>query len=406
MHKKIFSFTTFFLLLISFYLGWSVANYYNNPTDEVAVEKNPHTDISFVNREKENADLSTFWKVWEVLDDDYLHTEALDTQERVYGAIKGMVNALDDPYTVYMDPDDTEEFQKSLNGELEGIGAELTVKEGVLIIVSPLKDSPAEKAGLRPGDIIYKIEEELAAEMTIFDAIMKIRGPKGTNVNLTIIRDGLDEPLEVTITRAKIVVESVTFELKENNIAYIEVNQFGDNTMDEFNKIIGDVLLSEPKGIILDLRYNGGGYLDIAVDILSELLEDKKEAVVIRQRDSDKNESMFTPGDGRLVDLPLVVLVNEGSASASEIVAGAIQDHERGIVIGVQTFGKGSVQEVVPLDDDSSLRLTVAEWLTPSERSIEEVGITPDIIVEITDEQYLSDEDPQLEEALEWFEGE
>ena len=349
----------------------------------------------------DGVDLDLFWAVWKQLDSKYVEHERLDRETMVYGAIKGMVEALDDPYTVFMDPRESEDFNISLQGKLEGIGAELDVQDNNLTIVSPLRDSPAERAGLMPGDIIYYIEDELAAEMTIFDAVQKIRGEKGTTVNLTIVREGLDEPFEVSIVRDSIEIESVTFEELDGDIAYLAVNQFSDNTIEEFSKAISEMILDEPEGLIIDLRFNGGGYLDVAVEMLSFLLPEGKEAVRIVEQDSE--EILETVTQTKLLNVPIVVLVNGGSASASEIVAGAIQDHERGIIMGTQSFGKGTVQEVNHFADGSSIRITVAKWLTPDGRDIDETGVTPDIIEEV-DEKALEDEiDSQKEAAADYL---
>ena len=354
---------------------------------------------------KYNVDLGLFWVVWDMLEKDYLKEDALDVPNMTYGAIKGFVNSLDDPYTVFMDPNETEEFTASLDGKLEGIGAELTVIDGKLTIVTPLKNSPAEKAGLRPSDIIYKIEDEFSVDLTLFDAIMKIRGPSGTSVNLTILREDVRETFEVDIRRAQINLESVTREYHDN-IAYVSINQFSDNTADEFEKVVSELVLKDLKGMVIDLRFNGGGYLDAAVDVLSSLLEKNLAAATIRERVGKMGEeTLVTNGGTKVLDVPLVVLVNEGSASASEIVAGALQDHERGVIMGTQTFGKGTVQAVEFLEDGSSLRMTIAQWFTPEERVIQGIGITPDITVENYDEDVMNGYDRQLEEALKYLRG-
>ncbi len=402
------------LFMLIFLFGWESSSYYvlhhSATTQQVSeADVSPVAALSSLlsssqTKDKNGeADLTTFWRVWRILADKYVDEHSINQQDMVYGAIKGMVSALDDPYTAYMTPDETKEFNQNLEGKLEGIGAELTVKDKSLVVVSPLKDSPAEKAGLKPEDIVYKIDGNLTSEMTLFDAIMKIRGPKGTNVTLTIIRMDKDEPFDITITRASVEIESVSMEDKKNGIFYISINQFNDNTMPEFYDKVNQLLLKEPKGLILDLRNNGGGYLDIAVDILSELLKGQKEAVTIKQRLSSDDETLYVSGKPHLADVPVAVLINHGSASASEIVAGAIQDHKRGILIGEQSFGKGSVQEVDKLSDGSSLRVTIAKWYTPKGNNIDKVGIKPDMIVEISKEDAKVEKDTQLETALKYL---
>lgn len=393
--------------LFFFLIGWKGAEYYYLSQFQLPV-KDGTTQVTQISSydNPQSADLSLFWTVWGILDNSYLETSLLQNdQELIYGSIKGLVNSLEDPYTVFMTPEETKQFEENLNGQLEGIGAELGVQDGFLIVLSPLKDSPAEKAGLLPGDIIFQIEGEPTGEMTLFEAIMKIRGQKGTPVTLTIIRADLKEPFDVTIIRDEITVESVTFEILEGNVAYVSINQFSDNTGEEFNTAVQEILLKNPKGVVLDLRFNGGGYLDISVDILSEFISGEKTAVMIQTRNDNGKESFYVYDNARLPDIPLVVLVNEGSASASEIVAGAIQDHKRGLVMGKETFGKGSVQEVELLEDGSSLRLTIAKWLTPSGRDIEEVGIMPDRTIELTYEDIENNNDTQLEEARKYLEN-
>jgi len=393
---------TILAIIIAFLLGWKVAEY-TLASQRIIIETEEGPKLVETYDNPQNVNLNLFWEVWEKLEFSYLDaTKVTNDKELVYGSIKGLANALDDPYTVFMTPEETKEFDEALYNSLEGIGVELTVEEGLLVVLSPIKNSPAEKAGIMHGDIIFKIEGETTAEMTLYDAIMNIRGPKGSEVTLTIIRIDEEEPFDVTIKREEIEVESVVYELMSDNIAYIGINQFSDNTSEEFDKAVQQVLLDEPEGLVVDLRYNGGGFLDISVDILSELIEDDKTAVQIQTRHADKNEMVPVMGNPRIPDVPIVMLVNYGSASASEILAGAIQDHKRGLVLGEQTYGKGSVQELEYFGDGSSLRFTVAKWLTPEGRDIDDVGITPDRIIELEyDEE--NPVDNQLEEAVNYL---
>ena len=280
------------------------------------------------------------------------------------------------------------------------------MKNQLLTVIAPLKGSPADQAGLKSGDVIYKVNDEFAADMTLFEAIMKIRGEEGTVVTLTILRDDASDPLELSITRAQIQVPSVSLEYKgaQEDLAYINIYQFSDDTQKEFDESVQALLLHEVKGVILDLRYNGGGYLDVAVDVLSDFIDGKQTAVITKHRDSSKNEIYYTNESGLLKDLPLVVLVNEGSASASEIVAGAIQDLKRGVVMGQQTFGKGSVQVIERLDDGSSLRLTIAKWYTPNDRSIDDIGVLPDTLVAMDPDDEDENIDTQMEAAIRYLE--
>lgn len=392
----------FIIAVVSFVLGWQTTAY---GIFDIFDQKDVSKDGELLQTEPEDVDLNLFWTVWGELEKKYVNKDALDKENMVYGAIQGMVDSLEDPYTVFMTPSESEEFDASLNGKLEGIGAELTVENKNLVVVSPLRKSPAEKAGLLAGDIIYKIEGEDASDMTLLEAVTKIRGEKGTTVTLTIIRENVAKPFDVSIVRDSINIESVTVEeLEDGQIAYISVNQFNDRTNEEFGKAISELLLDEPKGVIVDLRFNGGGYLDIAVELLSYLLPSHTEAVTLKERGKEDN-ILYTNGNAKLLDVPLVVIVNGSSASASEIVAGAIQDHERGVVLGTQSFGKGSVQEVEDFADGSSIRLTIAKWFTPNGRTIDEVGLTPDIIVELTEEDIAKEYDRQKEEAIKYLKG-
>lgn len=405
--KKTLSFVL--ILAIVFLFGWESASYYilksSAETSVAQEEVSPMAAFSSLigSPTGERANLDVFWDVWALLDELYIDESALDRQQMVYGAIRGMVAAVGDPYTVYMTPEETVEFDQNLDGRLEGIGAELTVREQALVVVTPLKGSPAEAAGLLPGDVVYKIDGNLTGEMTLFDAIMNIRGERGTQVVLTIIRNGVEDPLEIPIIRDTISIESVVMEEPEEDIYWMSVYQFNDNTTPAFRAEVEALEASDPKGLILDLRNNGGGYLEIAVEILSEFLEGNVEAVTIKRRDPRDDETLYVSGSPRLPEVPLVVLINDGSASAAEIVAGAVQDHKRGVVVGETSFGKGSVQEVDKLSDGSSVRLTVARWFTPNGNNIDHVGITPDIEVTMTEQDYEDGVDPQLDAALEYI---
>lgn len=359
----------------------------------------------------ENLNMDLFWDVWNTVEENYVDSDVVSAQDQVYGAISGMVNALGDPYSVFMNPEETTQFQSSLDGELQGIGAELTVEEGKLIIVSPLKDSPAEEIGLLPGDHIYMVldpetqEWISTSELTLWEAIMMIRGEPGTEVSLRILREELEEPVEYTIVRKQIDVPSVELTFVEQEgvkLAHLSIYQFGDDTYAEFEEAVRQVLLEDADGMVLDLRMNGGGYLDVSVEILSEFLSESETGVIVKRRNT-ADESVQTSGNGQLSDLPLVVLIDEGSASAAEIVAGALQDYKRATLMGEQSFGKGSVQELNDLGDGSSLRLTIAKWYTPSDRSINDTGIAPDITVSMEPTEIDTENDVQLNAALDYL---
>jgi carboxyl-terminal processing protease len=355
------------------------------------------------NQLKADLNLKTMGLVKNILQKKYIHVNDLNIEKLSQGAVKGMVSALDDPYSEFMTPEETQQFNESLNAELEGIGAELTVRDQLLLVISTIKDSPAQKAGLLSDDVIVKINEEIVADMTLYEAVKKIQGKKGTEVKLTLLRKDQKAPLELKIIRDTIAVESVRSKEVEKGIWHVEINQFSDDTRMEFNRIINEIKLKNPKGIILDLRFNGGGYLEGAVDILSAFIRGEKEVVSIEYREAKNNEKLKTSGNAQFPDLPLIVLINKGSASASEIVAAAIQDLKRGLLMGETSYGKGTVQEVDPLPDGSSLRFTIAKWITPSGRSINKVGLTPDREVVPQKEDYEKKFDRQLDEAVKYL---
>jgi carboxyl-terminal processing protease len=341
-----------------------------------------------------------FWEAWNIVHERFVD-QPIDDVALVRGAIRGMMDALGDKQTFYMDPEIYEHETSILQGEeYEGIGAYVDLDGTYLTIISPIEGSPAEAAGLKPGDAIIAIDDEDMAGSTPEEARQKVLGPAGTEVKLTITREGEPEPLEFVITRARILVPSVTGEMRENGIAYIDINTFGDNTVSELDVALKEVLAQNPRGVIIDLRNDPGGYLNTAVEVASEFID---EGVVLYEQYGDgKRDTFEALGNGRMTDLPIVVLINEGSASASEILAGALQDYGRATLVGVQSYGKGSVQQWVPLsNNEGAARVTIAKWLTPKERAIDGIGLTPDVYVALTEEDFLANRDPQLDAALE-----
>ena len=389
----------FVLMTFVFMLGWNAGVSHN----QIQQGMTSKTTVTSPTGQAETVNMQIFWDAWNILSSNYVDPHTLVTEDMIFGAIKGMVASVKDPYTTFMTPKENREFQESLQGHLEGIGAELTLRNGMLTVISPLKNSPAQKAGLQPEDIIYEVDGTSTEDMTLEQAVMKIRGEKGSVVTLTVLRKNHHDPIKITIVRDMININSIDWEMK-GDIAVIEINQFGDATKQEFSKAISEILAERPKGVVLDLRYNGGGYLDGAIDIASEFLE-KEKVVTIKKRNPEEDEVIYVNGQARMASMPLAVLINKGSASASEIVAGAIQDHNRGIVIGEKSFGKGTVQAVENLIGGSSLRVTIAKWFTPNDQNINESGITPDIIVERTSEDIEAGKDPQLQKAIEYLES-
>ena len=334
-----------------------------------------------------------FWKAW-------IQSTAPKDVTLMRAAINGMIESLGDQHTSYMDPDQFTQANIPLEGEYEGIGAWVDPNGEYLTIVSPMPGSPAEEAGLQPGDQVIKVDGE---DMTGVDGNLVIRrvlGPAGTQVTLTIRREGVPDLFDVTITRQRIVIPSVAGEMLDNDIAYVQLFTFGEQTTEDLRDILAELLQNNPRGLILDLRNNGGGFLRTAVEVASEFIE---EGVIMYEVYGDGSRDTYRAlGDGLATDIPMVVLINEGSASASEIVAGALQDYGRATLVGTTSFGKGSVQNWVPLrSEDGAVRVTIARWYTPKERLIHGIGLEPDVYVEITEEDFNSGIDPQLDKAIE-----
>jgi carboxyl-terminal processing protease len=347
-----------------------------------------------------DVNFSLFWETWDELKKTYIGGKELNDKELFYGALKGMVAAVGDPYTIFMEPIVAEEFSDDLAGTFEGIGAEIGMKQDMITIIAPLPEMPAEKAGLMAGDKILAINATSTAGMSVDQAVSQIRGPKDTEVTLTIGRKGKDAAFDVTIKRGKIVVKSIKTEMLDGEILMIKVTNFNNDTEALFSEAVRTAIDKNPKGIILDLRNNPGGYLETAIEMASEWVEDG--LIVVEQFADEANKNEHLARDrARISSIPTVVLVNQGSASASEIVAGALQDHKKALLVGERTYGKGSVQTVANFDDGSSLKVTIAKWLTPNGRSINEEGVEPDLIVPLTAEDYQNDRDPQKDAAIE-----
>ncbi|NTW13749.1 MAG: S41 family peptidase [Candidatus Moranbacteria bacterium] len=352
-----------------------------------------------------NIDFALFWKVWDILKEKYVDRAHLDAQKLFYGAIKGMLAATGDSYTTFFDPEEQKSFNEDMSGKFEGIGAEMGIRDEVLTIIAPLDGAPAELAGLRPNDKILKIDGEKTTNLSLEEAVAKIRGQKGTNVTLTIFREGEEESRDVSVTRDVINVKSVKFTMRDDGIAVLRVSRFGDETDGEYYAVVTDVVTKNPKGIILDLRSNPGGLLNTAVSIASLMLPADK-TVVIEENGKGERKTEQTLGGDKLSGIPTVVLIDEGSASASEILAGALRENREDVVlVGKKSYGKGSVQELIPVGKDVSVKVTIARWLTPNGNQINEKGITPDDVVNITLDDIKAGRDPQLDKAAEKLNG-
>jgi len=339
-----------------------------------------------------------FWEAWNIVHDQFVD-QPIDDQALMQGAIRGMMDALGDQQTFYMEPQVYENETSSLQGQYEGIGAYVDTEGDYLTIVSPIQGSPAELAGLLPGDKVIAIDGEDMTGIAPEEARLKVLGPEGTTVTLKVTREGEPSPLEFTITRAQIDIRSAEGKMLEDNVGYVDINTFGEQTTQELRAALDDLLKQNPRGIIIDLRNNPGGYLSTSVEVASEFID---EGVILYEQYGDgRRDEHKALGNGQATDIPLVVLINQGSASASEILAGALQDYERATLVGVKSFGKGSVQNWVPLSNNQgAARVTIARWLTPDERLIDHLGLTPDVVVEMTPEDFEAERDPQLDAAI------
>ncbi len=340
-------------------------------------------------------------EVWQSLQIYYVNKDALDAEALAEGAINGLLGALDDPYTSYLDAKTYEMEWSAFEGSFEGIGAVVTMKDGELTVVSPIADGPAEEQGVRAGDKVLEIDGEPTLDMNLTEAVLKIRGPQGTKVTLLILHQGETKPVEIEIIREEVKLDSIYLEMLPEGIAHIQLTHFSERTHEELIDALNEAIDNGVEGIILDLRDNPGGYLHVAVDVASEFLDG---GTVVYQQDSkgQLEEMAATPG-GLATYLPLVVLINEWSASGSEVLAGALQDRGRATLVGNVTFGKGSINIIRELSDGSALYVTTARWLTPNGNLIEGVGLTPDYTVTITDEDVLYERDPQLEFAIDYI---
>jgi len=347
----------------------------------------------------EDVNFDLFWETWDNIEKYYVDHDKLSEKEMFYGALKGLVASVGDPYTVFMEPKVSKEFADDMAGTFEGIGAEIGIKDDVLTIIAPLPEMPAEIAGLKAGDKVLAIDGETTMGISVDAAVNKIRGEKGTNVILTITRNGLETAEDITITRGAIFIKSIRTSLTEDNIFVIKISNFNNDTAELFNQAVREALDKNPKGIILDLRNNPGGYLETAIEVASEWIE--SGPIVSEKYSEEKILDHLARGRARLRGIPTIVLVNQGSASASEIVAGAMQDTKQGIIVGKKTFGKGSVQTLNDLSDGSSIKITVAKWLTPNGRSINDEGIETDVDIDFTIEDYNTGSDSQMDRAVE-----
>jgi carboxyl-terminal processing protease len=349
----------------------------------------------------EDIDFSLFWQAYQKLQEKFVDKEEMDIQKIIYGAISGMVKSLEDPYTVFFPPEETKRFIEDVKGTFEGVGMEIAIRKNQLQVVAPLKGTPAQKAGLRAGDKITEIDGAPTADITIEEAVNLIRGPRGTEVILTIYRKDWTEGREIKIIRETIKIPSLEWEIIDDDIAYLKLYHFTERAGFDFRRAAVEILASPAQKIILDLRNNPGGYLEVAQGVAGWFLE-KGQIVAIEDFGGEKEQQIYkAEGNAGLSEYPIVILINQGSASGSEILAAALRDNRNIILIGEKSFGKGSVQELEKLREGSSLKITIAKWLTPKEEFITDKGLEPDIRVEMTEEDYDEGRDPQLDKAIE-----
>jgi carboxyl-terminal processing protease len=352
----------------------------------------------------EQADQFTvFWEAWHILEKDF-YGQLPTAQQMTYGAIRGVLTTLGDPYTIFVEPKPRRLEKDDLRGSFGGIGAWVSKREDGAIVLKPMEDKPAQRAGILEGDVVIQVDDqEITPDMSLEDVILLIRGPVGSMVELTISRADQPEPLVFEITREKVETPTVSWRLLDEGqgLGYVSVSLFTERTNEELETALKDLEAQEATRLILDLRNNSGGLLETSIDVASQFIPDG--IVLYEQRRDQEEKSYPARRGGKATDIPLVVLVNAGTASASEIVAGAIQDSGRGILIGESTFGKGSVQLVYDLSDQSSLHVTVAHWFTPNRHEITGNGLTPDIVVPLTEEDHAQDRDPQLDRAIAYF---
>ena len=348
---------------------------------------------------KADADFSIFWQAWDLLRSNHIKGADLKDQDLVYGAIEGLVNSAGDPHTVFFKPDDSQKFVEDIQGEFGGIGAELSVKDDYIVVVAPLEDTPASRGGIKAGDKILEIDKLPILKIDVNEVVKKIRGEIGTKVVLSVLSNGDKVPHEISLVRETIMVPTLKWEIKNDNIAYVQLFSFNEKAPYLFYKAALAIMLGDMKGMVLDLRNDPGGYLEVAVNIAGWFF-DKDVLVVSEQFRNGTETKSVANGSGAFKDMPIVVLVNKGSASASEILAGALRDNRNVKLIGETTFGKGTVQDMEALKDGSQIKMTIAKWVMPSGHIIEGNGLVPDIEVKITDKDIEAQKDPQLERAL------
>ncbi len=351
------------------------------------------------------ADFESFWKVWHMIDEKYPGADKVTKSKRIEGAISGLVSSLDDPYSVFFPPEESKNFEDTISGSFEGVGMEVGIKNKILTVIAPLKNTPAEKAGIKAGDFILKIDDTATTDMTVEKAVRLIRGKQGTSVRFTIVREGLDKPKEITVTRGVIEIPTLDAKERSDGVFVITLYNFSANSAPLMENALRSFVASGSNKLIIDLRNNPGGYLDSAVQMASFFLPEG-EVVVTEDFGKNGDPRIYRSRGYKLLDMKKIhvaILVDRGSASASEILSGALNEHGVAPLIGEKTYGKGSVQEVMDVTDTTTLKLTVAKWLTPNGISISEHGLPPTIPVEVTEQDVQKGSDPVLLRAVDYL---
>lgn len=367
-----------FIFALGYYVGVDRDYHYNKP---------------------ENLDFSLFWEAYNKLSNLYVDSKELDNEKIVHGAIRGMLNTLEDPYTRFFDKEESKEFLEDVSGYYEGLGMEVGLRNGDLTVISPIKKTPADRAGIRSGDLILKINDQLTDNMGLEEAVDLMRGEEGTKVTLLVGRD--QETEEIILQRARIQIPSVDWKILEDEIVYLQIYYFHQELIPEFNQIVPQITTIPANKMIIDLRNNPGGSLNAAVELAEFFLERGDIIVKSQGINGEVIKSYKAKGNSVTFDHDLIILVNEGSASASEILAGALKYHRDAIIVGEKSFGKGSIQTLVNLSDMSHLKITISNWVMPDDKLITDIGITPDYEVKMTPDDVEMDFDPQLEKAIE-----
>lgn len=395
---------TLLIILLVFILGWQLGH-----RDYLFSWQSNKPNVTVLNQPKSldknsTVDFKLFWQTWNLLSLKYIDNKSIDPQKLYYGAIAGMVAAVGDPYTVFLPPESQKSTKEQLGGAFEGVGIQLGYnKDKRLVVIAPLKDTPADKAGVKSGDLIIEINSKDTSNLSLPEAVNLIRGQKGTTVKLALYRENESKPRDVTLVRDTIVIKTVEYSAKTTksgkNVSYLRISSFGEKTKTEWDAAVKFALAENPQGVIVDVRNNPGGFLEASVYLASEFLSEGK--VVLQEDGQGIKQDLSVMRTGQMLEIPLVVLINKGSASASEILAGAIQDRKRGTLIGEQSFGKGTIQSAEDLPENTGIHITTAKWLTPNGRWIHNIGLTPEIKVEIPADWTNQKPDPQLEKALE-----